>query len=70
MTLDEYRAMLVAQTACPICEREVERFEVDHDHDTGAIRGLLCSRCNGALGQLCDDPVLLRRALAYLEGNL
>ena len=40
---------------------------VDHDHDTGVIRGLLCVRCNVGIGALGDSVAGLRRALAYLE---
>lgn len=42
-------------------------LDVDHDHETGEIRGLLCSRCNGGLGLFCDNPSLLKKAIAYLE---
>lgn len=52
---------------CPICERFGQKMELDHDHKSGVVRGFLCSRCNGALGQFCDDPGLLTRAIAYLE---
>jgi hypothetical protein len=53
---------------CAVCERELANTEVkvDHDHKTGALRGLLCHHCNVGLGHFQDDPALLRRALAYL----
>jgi hypothetical protein len=40
---------------------------VDHDHNTGAIRGLLCWRCNIGLGYLKDSFELLEAAIRYLE---
>jgi hypothetical protein len=42
-------------------------LHVDHDHGTGRIRGLLCFRCNNALGDLEDDPALVRAAARYLK---
>jgi hypothetical protein len=55
---------------CAICNRlpyTKKGLVVDHCHQTGAIRGILCSRCNSALGLLDDDPALLERALEYLR---
>ena len=55
---------------CAVCSREPTpgiSLHVDHDHETGRIRGLLCFRCNNALGDLEDDPALLRVATRYLE---
>lgn len=42
------------------------RLSVDHCHETGAIRGILCQKCNRAIGLLGDDPELLTRAIQYL----
>jgi hypothetical protein len=43
------------------------RFVVDHDHDTGNVRGLLCDRCNTGIGFLQDNIAVLRSAINYLE---
>jgi len=50
---------------CAICRRSKAR-QVDHDHQTTQVRGVLCFSCNGALGQFGDDPQRIERAIAYL----
>ena len=50
---------------CLICKRKV-RLCVDHDHESGVVRGLLCYRCNVGLGYFKEDPKLLRKAIRYL----
>ena len=71
ISLDGYSAMLEAQDGgCAISGRpepEGGSLHVDHDHETGAVRGLLCFRCNGALGQLDEDVERLADAIAYLD---
>jgi hypothetical protein len=55
---------------CAICRCALQggrRQHVDHDHVTGMVRGVLCSRCNTAIGQLCDDPVVIARAAEYVR---
>jgi hypothetical protein len=44
-------------------------WNLDHDHATGKFRGWLCSRCNGAIGMLKDDPALADAAAAYLRAR-
>lgn len=78
ISLDQYEAMLAAQgNGCAICGGEhtpedrwksgLKNLRVDHDHRTGAVRGLLCFHCNTALGHFRDNPELLVKALAYLN---
>lgn len=71
LTMDDYTALLDKQNgACSICGGPPTQtsFCVDHDHVTGAVRGLLCKPCNTAIGNLKDDAELVRKALKYLEG--
>lgn len=75
ISLEEYEALLDSQDGvCAICQEPPSgknRFlSVDHDHDTGRIRGLLCTRCNVGLGALHDSAEILRTALMYLEGSV
>lgn len=51
---------------CDICAGG-PAAHVDHDHESGLVRGILCFNCNRALGKLGDDVVLLTRAIEYLE---
>jgi hypothetical protein len=71
MTVEDYDALLASQGGvCAICRRPPRddiSLHVDHDHTSGTRRGLLCFRCNNSLGDLEDDPDLLRRAAAYLD---
>jgi Recombination endonuclease VII len=70
LTPAEYEAKLAAQGGgCALCGREPtpdRQLDIDHDHRTGAVRGLVCNRCNQGLGQFGDDPICLAHAAAYL----
>jgi hypothetical protein len=66
---DDVEAMIEAQGGlCAICG-EAPPAHVDHDHGTGAVRGILCFNCNGGLGQFRDRVDILRNAIEYLEGR-
>ena len=71
LTPEEYDQMLREQGGvCALCGSPPPpgiSLHVDHDHRTGQNRRLLCFRCNNALGDLGDDPSLLRDAAAYIE---
>ena len=70
ITVAEYRQMQADQLyLCCICSREPNVWQVDHDHKTGAIRGLLCQPCNMALGLFQDSPEVLISAINHLNGN-
>lgn len=77
ISLEEFERRAAAQDGkCLICGRVPNgnyarsRLNVDHDHVTGEIRGLICNQCNLSLGNFNDDPMLLRRAADYLEKRL
>lgn len=70
LTLEEYDALLLKQGgACAICGQSpsLKALHVDHHHETGNVRGLLCNNCNRCLGLLKDDVAVLRSAIVYLE---
>jgi hypothetical protein len=80
MSLEQYKALYdAAGGKCQVCAVEIApehsagaiqdgvKRNVDHDHDTGRIRGLLCPRCNRGLGYLGDDLTNYVRAARYLE---
>jgi len=70
------KQMKLQNNCCAICgtnsnntsgERKDWNFAVDHCHDTGKVRGLLCNQCNRALGLFKDDAALLEKAKQYLD---
>lgn len=69
LTLEELEALEVSQSyCCSIC-RKKKKLHVDHDHDTGTVRGLLCFNCNTALGKFEDSTEILEAALKYIKAN-
>ena len=73
ITLEEYDAMVIKQdNKCGICGREgnshsnTRHLDVDHCHNTGLIRGLLCNRCNQSMGKVKDNPELLMLMYKWL----
>lgn len=72
ITVEEYNQMFKEQNGvCAICgspEVSDRNFNlcIDHDHETGKIRGLLCNKCNRGLGYFLDNPKILENALKYL----
>ena len=73
ITLEEYDEM--AKDGCHICGKKSEgnrnkvNLNVDHDHQTGKVRGVLCGLCNTGLGKLGDNVEGLTRALEYLNAS-
>ena len=74
LTMEQYIQMAMAQNnVCAICGQPASRdgkdccLDVDHDHATGKIRGLLCKNCNIGLGNLGDSSERLRKAADYLD---
>ena len=68
--LELYNAMHEAQGGvCAICRNPPHRSVlcIDHCHETGRVRGLLCNCCNAMLGRLKDDKQALQRAIDYLD---
>ena len=71
ITIEDFESMLEKQRGrCAICERPKPGgkgdWHVDHCHDTGRVRGLLCHFCNTAIGSLNDSVDLLKRCIKYL----
>ena len=78
ITVQEYADLFHAQDGvCAICGSpetatragKVKTLAVDHDHETGAVRGLLCSDCNTGIGKLKEDRVVILSAVRYLDSH-
>ena len=78
LTEEQYNDLLIRQgLGCAICgvttncsgwnSQRTGYLAVDHCHETGKVRGLLCNQCNRAIGMLNDDPKLIKKAADYLE---
>lgn len=78
LSIAQYEELLLAQGGvCAVCGLDEPnshgrtgkkfRLAVDHCHETGRVRGLLCQKCNRAIGLLNDNTDLLRKAIGYLE---
>ena len=73
ITVEEYDELLEAQGhRCKICRTDDPggrnaRFHVDHCHTTNKVRGLLCSRCNQAIGLFDESVLVLESAIKYLN---
>ncbi len=63
LTEDKYNEMI--EGGCDACGR-TENLHVDHSHITGEVRGILCDRCNHALGHLADDPQRIMNLYDYI----
>jgi hypothetical protein len=70
MTVQTYWQILKEQggscAVCGITSQAGIRFHVDHDHSSSQIRGILCGKCNQAIGLLNENPILFDRAKHYL----
>ena len=72
VTMEMYLEMLAEQgdrcALCGVSQEEVSvPFVVDHNHETGRVRGLLCNNCNHGLGRFKDSIILLQAAIVYLK---
>ena len=77
ISVDEYQTILTSQNnACPICKVEISdtlgykgkrAAVVDHNHETGEVRGILCSMCNLVLGYARENTDILYKAIVYLS---
>lgn len=73
ITIEEFNKMLEEQGGvCAICkqpetEGKMGKLTMDHDHETGYNRQILCGMCNRGLGHFKDNPELLRAAANYIE---
>lgn len=68
--MDDAKKIWIHQSRrCAICEKSVnfKDINIDHNHKSGVVRGILCSKCNLGFGQFCDNKHVLERAIEYLE---
>lgn len=70
MTPEDVATMLASQdNKCAICSEPLSKYRIDHDHQSGKVRGILCHRCNLLIAGIEDDG-FLARAIRYLGREL
>ena len=72
LTLEQYENIRKSQLGkCAICEIDISEntIYIDHCHETGNVRGMLCMKCNSGIGYLKDDYRILERATEYLKNG-
>jgi hypothetical protein len=69
--IEWFKAQLDRQGfSCLICKGGLDMSShIDHDHESGKVRGILCRRCNMGIGSFEEDVVVMANAIAYLENN-
>lgn len=68
ITLEQYRILVETHLVCDICAKgDSRRLCLDHCHETGIVRGMLCRACNTSLGLLCDDRDVIIKMVRYLD---
>lgn len=73
LSLEQFNEMYEHQSGqCAICSADVapNKICVDHDHNTGRVRQLLCHNCNVILGHCFENPSILIKCVDYLNANL
>lgn len=71
MTPEKFNEMYEKQGGvCAICgsKEKGKHFSIDHNHDTGEVRGLLCNSCNMAIGHAKENTLILEKMIRYLNG--
>src|SRR6266852_5914394 len=74
ISIEDYNKLLIKQNfSCALCNKHMSEFKnslaVDHCHETGEVRGLLCFQCNTCIVKLGDNVKAFERILNYLKGN-
>lgn len=68
LTVEEHQALFKkAEYSCMICKQPRNKLCVDHNHETGKVRGILCHNCNAALGLLDENIEVIKTMIKYLE---
>lgn len=68
LTPEQHKSLIAKQDGhCAICKKKFDTLCIDHSHETGEVRGLLCGNCNKGIGFLQDNIELLQNAISYLS---
>lgn len=67
ISLEEYDNWINKNPNCNICGIKLEQPHIDHDHNSGKVRGVLCKSCNWGIGHMNDNVDILKSAINYLE---